>query len=63
MPIDSGGSPPCPPLTPRKTILAGIGLHGPWLKHDATYMPLPEDDNVLAIGLRRAAALVDAKRA
>ena len=50
-------------LTLRKTVLAGIRLHGPWLKHVATYLPLPEDDDVLAIGLNRAVSLVDAKRA
>ena len=46
-----------------KTILAGIGLYGSWLKHGAIYMPLPDDEDVLAIGLNRAVALVDARRA
>lgn len=40
--------------------LAGFGLYGPWLKHGANYVPLPDDENVLAIGLNRAVALVDA---
>ena len=42
-----------------KPILAGIGRYGPWLKHGAAYMPLPEDEDVLAIGLNRAVTLVD----
>ena len=46
-----------------KTILAGIGRYGSWLKHGTTYMPLPDDEDVLTIGLNRAVALVDAKRA
>lgn len=46
-----------------KTILVGTGLYGSWLKHGAVYVPLPDDEDVLAIGLKRAVALVDAKRA
>ena len=46
-----------------KTILAGIGLYGSWLKHGTNYVPLPDDEDVLAIGLNRAVALVDARRA
>ena len=46
-----------------KTILAGIGRYGSWLKHGANYVPLPDDEDMLAIGLNRAVALVDAKRA
>ncbi|MDD9990827.1 MAG: type I DNA topoisomerase [Rhodospirillales bacterium] len=42
-----------------KPILAGIGRYGPWLKHGAGYVPLPEDEDVLAIGLNRAVMLVD----
>ena len=45
-----------------KTILAGIGPYGSWLKHGTVYVPLPDDEDVLAIGLNRAVALVDAKR-
>ena len=44
-----------------KTIRAGIGRYGAWLKHGATYVPLPDDEDVLAVGLNRAVALVDAK--
>ena len=46
-----------------KKILAGIGRYGSWLKHGTAYMPLPDDEDVLTIGLNRAVALVDAKRA
>ena len=42
-----------------RTILAGIGRYGPWLKHGAAYVPLPEDEDVLAVGLNRAVMLVD----
>ena len=42
-----------------KDILAGIGRYGPWLKHGATYLPLPEDEDVLTVGLNRAVMLVD----
>ncbi len=42
-----------------KEILAGIGRYGPWLKHGAAYVALPEDEDVLTVGLNRAVALVD----
>ena len=42
-----------------KDILAGVGRYGPWLKHGAAYLPLPEDEDVLAVGLNRAVMLVD----
>ena len=42
-----------------KAILAGIGRYGPWLKHGAAYVPLPEGEDVLAVGLNRAVVLVD----
>ena len=44
-----------------KTIRAGLGRYGAWLKHGATYVPLPDDEDVLAVGLNRAVALVDAR--
>ena len=44
-----------------KTIIAGIGRYGAWLKHAATYVPLPDDEDVLTVGLNRAVALVDAR--
>ena len=46
-----------------KTILAGTGLHGSWLKHGVVYVPLPDDEDVLTIGINRAVALVDTRRA
>lgn len=46
-----------------KTVLAGIGRYGAWLKHGTGYVALPDDEDVLATGLNRAVALVDAKRA
>ena len=42
-----------------KAILAGIGRYGPWLKHGAVCVALPEDEDVLAVGLNRAVMLVD----
>ena len=42
-----------------KEILAGIGRYGPWLKHGAAYVALPEDEDVLSVGLNRAVTLVD----
>ena len=46
-----------------KTILAGIGRYGSWLRHGTTYVSLPDDEDVLTIGLNRAVVLVDAKTA
>ena len=42
-----------------KPILAGVGRYGPWLKHGAAYVALPEDEDVLTVGLNRAVMLVD----
>ncbi|MYE01239.1 MAG: type I DNA topoisomerase [Alphaproteobacteria bacterium] len=44
-----------------KRILAGIGRYGAWLKHGNDYIALPDDEDVLTVGLNRAVALVDAK--
>ena len=44
-----------------KRILTRIGRYGAWLKHGNDYTALPDDDDVLAVGLNRAVALVDAK--
>jgi len=52
--VDPGGG---------ETIVAGIGGYGVGLKHGPTYVSLPDDEDVLAIGLNRAVMLVDAKRA
>ena len=46
-----------------KTILAGTGRYGSWLKRGTAYVPLQDDEDVLTIGLNRAVALVDAGRA
>jgi DNA topoisomerase I len=39
-------------------ILAGIGRYGPYINHGGNYLSLKEDDDVLAIGLNRAVALI-----
>ena len=44
------------------TALAGTGLYGSWLTRGANHLPLPDDEDVLAVGLNRAVALVDARR-
>ena len=46
-----------------KTILAGIGRYGPWLKHGRTFVSIPDDDDVLTIGLNRAVTLIAEKGA
>jgi len=37
-----------------KTIEAGIGRFGPYLKHDNTFTSLPKDDDVMSVGMNRA---------
>ena len=44
-----------------KTILAGIGRYGAWLRHGRTYVSLPDDEDVLTVGLNRAIVLIAAK--
>ena len=41
-----------------KTISAGIGRFGPYIRHDGRYCGLKEDDDVLSIGLNRAVVLL-----
>ena len=41
-----------------QAITAGIGRFGPYLKHGKVFKSLPKDDDVLAIGLNRAVALL-----
>ena len=41
-----------------KTIVAGIGRFGPYVKHENTYRSLTEGDDVLTVGLNRAVALL-----
>ena len=43
-------------------ILAGIGRYGPWLRHADTYAAIPEDEDVLSIGINRAVVLIADKR-
>ena len=45
-----------------ETISAGIGRYGPYIKHAATFVSLKGDDDVLAIGLNRAVALLAEKK-
>jgi DNA topoisomerase-1 len=40
-----------------KVIVAGIGMFGPYIRHDAKYTSLKEDD-VLTIGINRAVTLI-----
>ena len=42
-------------------ILAGIGRYGPWLRHGETYRAIPEDDDVLTVGINRAVMLIAEK--
>ena len=44
-----------------ETILAGIGRYGPWLKHGETFVSIPDDEDVLTIGLNRAVMLIAEK--
>ena len=39
-------------------ILAGIGRYGPWLRHGDTYAAIPAGEDVLAVGINRAVALI-----
>jgi DNA topoisomerase-1 len=39
-------------------IVAGIGRYGPYVQHGSTYANLEPDDDVLAVGLNRAVALI-----
>ena len=39
-------------------ILAGIGRYGPWVRHGETYAAIPGDEDVLAVGINRAVALI-----
>ena len=42
-------------------VLAGIGRYGPWLRHGAVYAAIPDDDDVLTVGLNRAVHLLTEK--
>ena len=42
-----------------KTIAAGLGRYGPYLRHDGGYTSLGPDEDLLTIGLNRAVTLID----
>ena len=42
-------------------VLAGIGRYGPWLRHGHLYAAIPDDDDVLSVGLNRAIHLIKEK--
>jgi len=44
-------------------IIAGVGRFGPYVQHGKTYANLTTGDDVLTIGLNRAVALIEEKRA
>ena len=41
-----------------KKVTAGIGRFGPYVKHESTFKSIPEDEDVLTIGLNRAIDLL-----
>jgi DNA topoisomerase-1 len=44
-------------------IIAGVGRFGPYVQHGKTYANLTTGDDVLGVGLNRAVALIEEKRA
>jgi DNA topoisomerase-1 len=44
-------------------ILAGVGRFGPYVQHGKTYANLSADEDVLSIGLNRAVALIEERKA
>ena len=54
LPRDIGAHP-----TTGKTIAAGLGRYGPYLRHDGRYTSLGADEDLLTIGLNRAVTLID----
>src|SRR5262249_11645219 len=44
-------------------IIAGVGRFGPYVQHGKTYANLTAGDDVLGVGLNRAVALIEEKRA
>jgi DNA topoisomerase-1 len=44
-------------------IVAGIGRFGPYVKHHKTYANIGNDEDILTIGLNRAVALIEEKKA
>ncbi len=39
-------------------VTAGIGRYGPYVKHGSTYRTIPDDEDVLTVGLNRAVTLI-----
>ena len=39
-------------------VLAGIGRYGPWVRHEETWAAIPDGEDVLAVGINRAVALI-----
>ncbi|RMD63553.1 MAG: type I DNA topoisomerase [Alphaproteobacteria bacterium] len=39
-------------------VIAGIGRYGPYVKHGSTYRSVPADEDITALGLNRAVALL-----
>ena len=48
--------------TTDKTITAGIGRYGPYVRHEQVYASLKETDDVLTVGLDRAVELINERR-
>lgn len=46
----------------QEPILAGIGRYGPYVQHGRVYANLEDGDDVLAVGLNRAVALIAEKQ-
>jgi DNA topoisomerase-1 len=46
-----------------ESIVAGVGRFGPYVQHSKTYANLTAGDDVLTVGLNRAVALIEEKRA
>ncbi|MDR1624713.1 MAG: type I DNA topoisomerase [Tannerellaceae bacterium] len=46
----------------EKTVVAGIGRFGPFIRHDGKFISIPKDKNPLTITLAEAEKLIDEKR-
>ena len=44
----------------KEPVQAGVGRYGPYLKHGASYVTLPADDDVLSVGMNRAVDIIAA---
>ncbi|MDR3143146.1 MAG: type I DNA topoisomerase [Tannerellaceae bacterium] len=45
-----------------KTVVAGIGRFGPFIRHDSKFISIPKDKNPLTITIKEAEKLIDEKR-